>query len=331
MAKQVQYISANELVKAASAASEAALASLLASFGIVQIAVHPETVPQQTAPRAQGQQSTRRGTRAGQGQTYNTGGVVGAARASVPTQQRPASVTPDVPHCTVSSTYRTRVPKPLFDAGEGQLYEYVLLITPSGVEYRVNCDEEGRSRIPSAWLEGDAGHEAYFHEIEPGVYQVNISGRVSDPAPTRTSQQPASNRVTPAVDANVFDEFDETPAQGQRAPRRVQPKCATCNRVFVKAEGQSCQRCIEADIDVHAQASGVVGGGTRAEARATRITPRHVSPEPAQRPAPRADGYDAKLATLARMGRTLPTRTAARTDAQSTAAALRTIPTRGVR
>lgn len=316
MKKQTStVISASQLVSAAKAGFDASLAgasdtfaqtfaAMLAGLGIVQVNAHPESVPPVAAQRVTRAQrvtstpapvaeihagldymtkETHPGVPRADRKAFNqalfkvkreaqasdapTPAKV-TRRASAPARQesaapasrvthartRPASVKSDVPTVTVSDTYRTRLPKALFDAGDGRAFAEIILVLPSGEEESVTCDAEGRSRVPSAWL-GDAGQTIAFVAEAAGVYICTV-----------TDAGQASARVTharPAARQTV------APAKVTRAAR---PKCVSCH-LFVKAEGDTCKRCLAGQ----AQASGVVAAGTRAEARAARVTPRMVS------------------------------------------------------
>jgi hypothetical protein len=231
--------------------------------------------------------------------------------------ERPASVTPDVPSVTVSDKYRTILPKTLFDAGEGQTYTHILVTFPDGAEQQINTNDEGRGRCPSAWFGADAGHVAYFHETEAGVYTVHISGKtVSTAEDMRRTRQGspvghvgrAESALVDEIDAALELAFaaptrDKANAGGSRKGRASKPptaaQTAARERFATETRVIKCAECLERvkigeTVDgicakhytadplpkrpTTRGASPVVAHGTRSDVRAARVTPNFATP-----------------------------------------------------
>lgn len=227
--------------------------------------------------------------------------ALNASRRQTRNNTRPASVSDDTPHVTIpgvhpetgKETYRVRLPKALFDAGEGQIFPYILLTLPNGEEKQIDCDAEGRSRCPKEWL-GEVGQIAYFHATEPGVYTVSVSDGdpyaytegQPDPLPTRPAARRPSAAVTRALDL-AFATAPVKPATRKRPARPAtqaqldaRARFATQNRV-VTCGNPACEARVKIGETVETARLGricadCVSHYKRAEreTRPTRVDPR---------------------------------------------------------
>jgi hypothetical protein len=379
--KQQRTVAASELVAAAKAgfvaqadAFAGSLAAMLAALGVVSVTAHPSSVPQQPTGGNSADASARVNASAGNGRKAQTAGLptlptrpralghVGRAEESIADRitnetTRPASVTPEVPSVTVSDKYRTILPKVLFDAGEGQKYTHILVTFPDGTEQQINTNDEGRGRCPSSWFGVDAGHVAYFHEIDNGVYQVNVSGRTAHLLQTgdlrRTRQTPASSaghasRVTPDTDIDAALELAfAAPGGGKGNKRPSKPptaaqaaarerfatetrviKCAECGE-RVKIGETADGICAKHTVDplprkVTRGTSPVVAGGTRTEAASARVTPHFAASEGVSDTSSRGTRMKARAAEL--KAEKERERVTPRAEARETAARLQGLP-----
>jgi hypothetical protein len=220
--------------------------------------------------------------------------------APVARNARPASLSDDTPHAPVSDTYRTRLPKVLFDAGEGQIFPYIILTLSDGTEQQITCDAEGRSRCPSAWL-GDAGQIAYFHATEPGVYTVSLSDNTAEETHTPAPRRPSAH-VTAALDAAFSAPVTRSarPAQGQKTDKRKRP--ATQAQLDARARFATQNRVVKcAECQERVKIGDTVGGlcpDCQAEVARTRRAGTHSGHAPrAVRPSAREDAR-AQVAAL---------------------------------